>query len=1783
MKKRGCAVPEHQKPEFMLIGLTKVGILLMLSVGTSNGRKGLGLGLGFGGGEQMEGTTELEEGEACSYPDEEDDPSIDPDIALSYIVSIFQRILYFICWCLTLGNILMSACFHFSVKIKGEKLQDVLGHFQKDFEGGVSAENLGAKFGGYGSFLPTYQRSPVWTHPRTPPKVQNHNAARSPNNQQLEGGHHNSAAVPSGVPQSLPPYPPPKSAGLKAPPSSHFVKRDACLSSTHSSQDSNLKCLPSKKISHPPDQKSLKVRIKVGVDNLSTQKNAAIYSGLGLDVSPSSSLDDSPVESEGLSHERQDIHASDESPTSILQIMTSFPVHGSLLLSPLPDDLMHLTENKKLFKDGLLWPVAKGGIDHSVSLVDGSYSIRTDEKGLGQKKKKLVEENDFVLDVKKGGGKDAWSGIDVRSKKELDIDSLVCEEIVSNALRLPLLSNSQDGAADSTKVPVRAPIPSQKATNGAGIDKFFHDTVEEELLGSMSPEDSISPQRQNGHMSLAGKFQESKEKNSQNEFSINLTKRGSQKRERSQDSLKAGSNVSRASKNQNTEPVDSQKLVGSCKWTPSEQDGTDLPPMKESQSSEGKKKSKGSQIHGNLTSEAIKEVSKGSSSSFPRNKKGGHGENNISKNDVDDFKMQNDVIKAKDRYRDFFGDIELEEEEKEIDPLELPSEDKLKESDLVERNINSISIGSKERSSSKKTERPINAETYQKAVSNVAPKMEHGPATDAAPPVMPVVIEENWVCCDKCQKWRLLPIGTNPESLPEKWLCSMLTWLPGMNRCSISEEETTKALIAYYQVPVAVPEKQTNMQSQLNGNASGLTMTNIRHLDQTHQHSSINMPSSGKKKHGSKELSYSSSQDDPTELSNYKKKTVHSSMKRRSLNDINQSPQVNSLDTKQSTPSNGLVVEKRHKQKEKQKLLDGYSDGGDTRDSKSKSKRITDHDSTRAAKKVKTDNMRSLDEDSASDHGLPSAGKDWSKNGGSSKSDTRDSFQVSVKNSNDHLLGPLDVGHMEMGKCESGDTALKKRKFSQFEGNQIYPVPDPSMGHLQESRVLLNEESSENDLTKDKKVRVSKYEGKQSSASKVNVRVDKKGRSTKDQQLGQDGGSTLSQRSLDGIDSLKRDLGSGHPSAAATSSSSKVSSTHKTKGNFQEVKGSPVESVSSSPLRISNPDKVTLARGNVVEKDDSGDVGYFAMVSPRRCSDGEDNIGSDRSGTVRKDETCAVTHRGSLKSSLVDFQGRDSGHLSEGKVKARIENSPEFMNRRSMTGEDGQGIRCATEPQASERSHNTGRESDSHYHANRSHSRKSGKGSSSRSKDKIWSSKSEFDRGKTKNSDFHSENQDHVNSHEEKPRDEKIKFQEKFVTTSNKIENNYTGKRDPNGKLSSESHKRESNSKAGGHDFSNAKVDSLNRQEVRSSQRQNVLHSGDIERSSKKSSSDKMDRMESITGKGKSQPLPPSSAGQNEIPTHPRLVPSSHKGNSSDMPSDTFEGGEGGLKVPKEINKADSLNGNQHSSSRHPTPNGRVRDPDAPSPLRRDSSSQAANNAVKEAKDLKHLADRLKNSNQESTGIYFQAALKFLHGASLLESSHSESAKHSEMIQSMQIYSSTAKLCEFCAREYEKSKDMAAAALAYKCMEIAYMRVIYSSRASAIRDRQKVQMALQIVPTGESPSSSASDVDNLNMPVAADKVTASKGINTPHVTGNHIISARNRSCFMRLCNFAQDVEYALEAAKKSRIAFAAANVRKEEAQHRDSFSSIRRALDFNFQDVEGLLRLVRLAMEAINR
>lgn len=44
---------------------------------------------------------------------------------------------------------------------------------------------------------------------------------------------------------------------------------------------------------------------------------------------------------------------------------------------------------------------------------------------------------------------------------------------------------------------------------------------------------------------------------------------------------------------------------------------------------------------------------------------------------------------------------------------------------------------------------------------------------------------------------------------------------------------------------------------------------------------------------------------------------------------------------------------------------------------------------------------------------------------------------------------------------------------------------------------------------------------------------------------------------------------------------------------------------------------------------------------------------------------------------------------------------------------------------------------------------------------------------------------------------------------------------------------------------------------------------------------------------------------------------------------------------------------------------------------------------------------------------------------------------------------------------------MASAALAYKCVEVAYLRVMNSSHSSVSKDRHELQTALQLVPPGK--------------------------------------------------------------------------------------------------------------------
>lgn len=116
---------------------------------------------------------------------------------------------------------------------------------------------------------------------------------------------------------------------LKAPSVDDLSKQEVSMAAARVEDFTQRFDSINKRSTNVADQKTLKVRIKVGTDNLSTRKNAAIYSGLGLDGSPSSSMDDSHSESEGISHEPQNM--SFESPTSILQVSYLLAICSSLL------------------------------------------------------------------------------------------------------------------------------------------------------------------------------------------------------------------------------------------------------------------------------------------------------------------------------------------------------------------------------------------------------------------------------------------------------------------------------------------------------------------------------------------------------------------------------------------------------------------------------------------------------------------------------------------------------------------------------------------------------------------------------------------------------------------------------------------------------------------------------------------------------------------------------------------------------------------------------------------------------------------------------------------------------------------------------------------------------------------------------------------------------------------------------------------------------------------------------------------------------------------------------------------------------------------------------------------------------------------------------------------------------------------------------------------------------------------------------------------------------------
>ncbi|KAI7740838.1 hypothetical protein M8C21_020158, partial [Ambrosia artemisiifolia] len=461
------------------------------------------------------------------------------------------------------------------------------------------------------------------------------------------------------------------------------------------------------------EQKSLKVRNEVGFDNMLTKRNAEIYSGLGLDLSPSSSSEASPANSECFFHGPED--GPDESPTSILEMMTAFPVSGSLLLSPLPDDVLHLTDKKP--DDNNCGP--KRSQESIVTAVHGSDLVKVDQNIVGEKSRS-TEKNSVSVE----------STTDVLRKKETSVDNSV---------------------------------PANKASSSGG----------------------------------------------------------------------------------------KRKAEGGLK--------------NESFTSKAKKNDKGSKSH------------------------------------TEDFK--NDGGKVKEAYKDFFGELDIEQEHDD----EMGSEKPLEGINVKGTTLENDSL-LKERLNGKKN----------KKLSE--PTMGNGLEFDVAAHTVVPVVNEDWVCCDKCEKWRLLPPGQNPGSLPEKWICDMLDWLPGMNRCSTSEEETTKAITSRFPGPIQGSQPVHPVGPHLG----------VISLDGTHQHFGSEIRSSSvKKKHGLEDLTNEAKRDRPSLSSNSSKKKLHSSYKTRSVNGMNRSSAVTEVEFQDSGQSRDVIVEKDIlKPEEDNKICKNFADEG---------------------------------------------------------------------------------------------------------------------------------------------------------------------------------------------------------------------------------------------------------------------------------------------------------------------------------------------------------------------------------------------------------------------------------------------------------------------------------------------------------------------------------------------------------------------------------------------------------------------------------------------------------------------------------------------------------------------------------------------------------------------------------------------------------------------------------------------------------------------------------------
>ncbi|XP_062211259.1 cysteine-tryptophan domain-containing zinc finger protein 3-like [Phragmites australis] len=1562
---------------------------------------------------------ELEEGEAC--PDGDDDEAFfDPDAALSYI---------------------------------DEKLQRVLGHFQKDFEGGVSAEILGSKFGGYGSFLPTYQRSsPPLPQTRSPHMAANISTSRSPYQPSAERMDQNaSTAAVESISQN-------NSSG--APSTSDLCKKERCSSTNGEESVGGSDSLESS--FNGSDSKSL----KVGSNNALPRKNAAIYSGLGLDISSSSSLEESPDRLRGLSPELSNVPY--ESPWTILQVMTCFPVPGGLLLSPLCGNMLQLT-NK-------VAPLVKKWETH----LDIENAPRAFE-GLLLSSLPPGHVRGHVAKHMKSGSKKKISTYTKTRKdkgdtgaivnKEVNIEMLASQEITLDmpASTMELMGESQFAHESTRNTCISKPsqqnedVRLKEQIRGNDLATVKAEAIKAEA--TKYTENSGFGNSGTGYLAPKGEPKINTDKvaidigerdmSNHKSSSFDRKKKSKVKTERKFEAAAVDFEYEDRNKDWGVGPCDDLRNVHVKETFSSNKTGYD------NSRTEVKRMHKERQVNAAASYDFLEDDNCTHYSAAVIDRK-------------NHTQLKSSHLEKKTRsHNDLSENLPNRSqggmEGVLLDNRSAQGELCQKENMMNTNNENDFDVGSARKdipTSVKHGRFPVSEEQlHMPSTSGVA-------TTNADPFPVPVVIKDHWVCCDICQKWRLLPYGTNPSMLPKKWKCSMLYWLPGMNRCDISQDETTDALNALYVIPALATGVSSGGPHTAGAGTATSSVYNISgQIEQSRKRKIA--PSDG---NGLVESSYHtplsiplmSNQQDPSK----NKRTIdgeHYNFKKHSVNK-HLRPMSRSAD---------LVSEK---QKSKHNHS-SYSDGGYIRErtkahSKIRNKRGIDQDEHKTSKKTKKEDRHQIDRDR--DHDCDSAGGEVADEPealsakakamkGSRETGDICLHKEKVTSGYDLLEKPKSTNDVDVpfhrGEKERPsdvgilDLSSKKKVVKEWEENQVNSIHCVSNGCKNEnlkdkkSNILKSEEMASKMDSKP-----GKFQHADTVLSSSGGRLNHELVADDKFVTGKEGSSELwetlpPRQAMDLAEPTGRDVAYLQSSTAATSSSSKISSSQRNK-NSREARDSPVESVFSSPLRSFNIVKLSQAR-----KDGMLNVCFDNTHSPVKYPNTEVGVlgNGQQAGSQAAGEPFLHSFQGSSYNSNKELAQSACAQVSDiTRLDRSLDNNlPKASCRKDLTVNDtgvGRGDRQLC-----------------------------------------------------------SGNKKGLDTEGPSPQPGQQLSDHMYKTLDTKSDPTAHGNKN-----------------------------------IETRQGSGSGHQMDMSFGKEKSHS-KIDNQDIQKPVAQVVNLPMEESKQ-------EICPTSVKSESS--------------KMKVKLIRSNVQNGVQRSTVKQAIFNSL-----GASPMRKDGSMVTF--ALKEARDLKHKANHMKNNGLEveSTGLYFEAALKFLHVAFLLETPNFDSSRPGDAAQSMKMYSETAKLCNFCAHEYERCKKMAAAALAYKCEEVAYLKVASYKHPSASKDQQELQAIVQIAP----------DIDNINSH-GLSKAPSTKDGSSPQVAGNHLpLPVRNQAHLLRLLAYINDVNSAFDATRKSQVAIAsAAGNQEREKGVDDGLASVKTVLDFNFNNVNELLRLVRLSIESIS-